>query len=717
MAEPTRGPMIADATNSDDPYQKAMAWVREAWTAETANFDEGRDDQRFYANVGGVGQWLPEAVQERQDANRPVITINRLPGFVHQVTNDIRKDTPAIKVVPSKDGASEEVAEIFNGMIRSIQDKSNAKAAYVQGVENACVTGLGAFRIKTAYAGENSFEQELQFERLTDPFQVIWDPASRMPDKSDARYVFVFHDIPKEVFARQYPGAAMSSMPAGPAQITGLVWYAVDSVRVAEYWYKTKTKKKLLLLSDGRVLDTAAALEETKAGAALDVREKREVEVTEVCMRLMSGAEFLTPEAPWAGKYIPIVPVIGEEIWVEGRVVRRGMVRDAKDAQRVYNYMRTAAVEAAALQPKMPWLLTVDMIKGLEPHWSSMGRTNAPYAVYHPDPKAPGAKPERAQPALAQAGLDSQAQIAGQDLQAVIGIYNVSLGAPSEETSGRAILARQKQGDTGTYNYVDNLGTAVRYAGMILVDLIPKIYDTPRIVRTLGEDGSVDMAPVNHPMGPDGAPIDPRMIDPEMLDALKKVNDLSVGEYDVTVITGPSFATKRMEAAETLGELATKNPRVMELAGDIILKNMDFPGAEEVAKRWERTIPEQVKSDDAPIQPNPAVVAEVQLKQAQAAKTQAEAQGQEITNVSTAVGIVETLQQMQAQMMGLTQLLNALAKPPGQNAPPIEPNGGEQGPGVPSSGGPAPPPNVGPPPQPSLTHGELAMGEMEPLGG
>jgi len=706
MAERTRGPIVENGTDSDDPWERAMAYVREAWTAETINFDEARDDQRFYAG----DQWLPDARLDRENANRPVITINRLPGFIHQVTNDIRKDTPAAKAVPSKDGASEEVAEIFNGMIRSIQDKSNAKAAYVQAVENACVTGLGAFKINTIVSNPmKSSEQEIVFERIVDPFQVVWDPACRKPDKSDARYVFMFHDLPNEVFRKQFPDAAMSSMPTGPVGMTGLIWYAVASTRVAEYWYKKTTKKKVLVLQDDTILPVDEALKITEAGQVLDVKEKRTVEVTEVCMRLMSGSEFLTPESPWAGKYIPIIPVIGEEIYIQGRCIRRGMVRDAKDAQRVYNYMRTAAVEAAALQPKMPWILTKDMIRGLEDHWGEMGRRNLPYAVYNVDKMAPGAKPERAAPALAQGGLDSQAQLAGQDLQAVIGIYNVSLGAPSEETSGRAILARQKQGDTGTYNYVDNLATAVRYAGIILVDLIPKIYDTPRIVRTIGEDGSVDMAQINHPEGPDGQPMPAGMmahIEPEEMEALKKINDLSVGEYDVTVITGPSFATKRMEAAETLSELATKNPKVMELAGDIILKNMDFPGAEEVAKRWERTIPKNVMEDDLPPPPPPPeMIADVELKTAQAAKARADAQNTEAATVETAVGVISMLQQMHGQIAQLTNTLNAMSAPPGtqDGAPPSSPAMGAPGPA------PAPPqPQAGPVPS-------SQVGELEPM--
>jgi len=681
---------IENSTEEDDPFQYAMRRANESWTAESENFDNGRDDQRFYAGE----QWLPDARQERTDSNRPVITVNRLPGFIHQVTGDARKNTPSVKVAPAKDGASEEVAEIYNGLIRNIEVQSNAKAAYVQGLENACVTGLGSFRVKTQYSSDDAFEQDIRVERIPDPFAVLYDPAAREPDKADGRYVFILFPIPKETFRQRWPDAVAEGMPAGPNAIQGITWFSMQSIMVAEYWYKKPVKKTLYLMDDGSVLD-----DPKKAHPGVTVQQKREVETHKVCMRLMSGREFLTEEVEWAGKYIPICPVIGEEIFIEGRVVRRGMIRDAKDPQRVYNYMRTAAAEAAALQPKAPWVGTVKMFKGLERFWKTAGSKNHPYLPFNPDPAGGGA-PTRAQPALAQQGLDSQAQIAGADLQAVVGVYNVSLGAPSNETSGRAINARNAQADTGTFNYVDNLGTAIQFCGRILVDLIPKIYDTARIVRVLGEDGTHKMVGVNQPnhqqlAGPDGQ-------------IMEMLNDLSVGEYDVTVITGPSFATRRQEAAQNMTELVRSYPKIADIAGDLVIKNMDFPGAEEIAARIKRTMPPQITGeapDVPPPPPNPKDVAEAAKAKADADKSAAQAklftaqaEQAEIEAVGAGINVIQLMQQMNANVMALKAQIDALGTPPGFGGPP-----GTQVPGS-------------PPVPPQLPPGGMPqMAELEPI--
>lgn len=677
--------------NPDNPHGLALKHANEAWTAESENFDNARDDQRFYAGE----QWLADAKQERTQANRPCITINRIPGFVKQVTGDVRKDTPSVKIVPSKDGASEEVADIFSGLIRNIENQSNAKAAYVQATENACITGLGSFRVKTQYAGEDSFDQDIRIERLVDPFAVLYDPAARKPDKSDMRYCFVFVDMPKEVYEKEFPDKPISAMPSGPNAIQGLVWFSMESVRIAEYWYRKPVKKQLLELADGRVLDAKTALEEAKeSGQPLDVVNKRTIKTDEICMRLMNGTEFLTEEAPWAGKYIPIIPVIGEEIYIEGRVVRRGMVRDAKDPQRVLNYMRTAAVEAAALQPKSPYMVSVNQIKGYESYFERAGSSNLPFIVYNPDPLVPG-EPKRSPPALAQEGLDSQANLAGQDLQSVVGIYNVSLGAPSTEKSGVAIMARQKQGDTGTYNYIDNLATAIRHLGDILVDLIPKIYDTPRMVRILKEDGTGEMHAVNHPAGPDGMPVHPSMLgqmSPDEIAAAKKINDLSVGKYDVTAITGPSFATRRMEAREGMIELIRAMPQVMQKAADLVVRNMDFPGADDIA---ERLAPQPNPG------PPPSEMSKVEKDLAQAGLFKAQTEAAQIGNIEGGLGLLETLRQMHMTMQAVQDQLaqgmapHAAPAPVGLGPPAGAPPGGEAGP----SGAPNP----------------AALAELEPM--
>ena len=669
---------MADDKPDETLFDRALRHANEAWLVEQQNFDDGRDDQRFAAG----DQWDDKARQDREAANRPVITVNRIKTFVRQVTGDVRRDTPAIKVLPARGKASEDMASIYNGLIRNIEQQSNAKAAYVTGTEGACITGLGNIKVVTEYSGNDGFEQDIRIRRIRDHFAVLWDPAAKEPDKSDARYLFELEQIPTEEFKRRFPDAVPDNFPVAPAVTSpgNFTWYTENSVTVAHYWWKETKKKLVLLLADGRVIDSDTALAETKTGVVLEVKEKREVSEDEVWQVMLAGHAELSKPGKWAGRHIPYAPVIGEEEIIEGRLVRKGMVRDMKDPQRVYNYMRTAAVEAAALQPKMPWLVPIDSIKGLEDAWSKAGTQNLPFLPYHPIPSQPGLAPRRAEPALAQTGLDSQSMIAADELKAVPGIYDASLGARSNETSGRAILARQREGETGTYHYIDNLATAIRRIGVILVDLIPKIYDTERTVRVLAEDGSQQMVEVNKE-------------NPISL-AMEKMNDLGAGEYDVVVVTGPSFATRRQEATEGMRELVQAFPPLMAKAGHIIIKNMDFPGADEVAKLLE--------PPEGPPQPPPDLLAKVAKDEAAARKTTAEAEGQEIKNMADFTQLQMAMGALGQQMMAMQQALATFQQmamqPPAPPGPPpgmMPPDGMPPGmapPGLPEP--PMPPTNL-----------------------
>jgi hypothetical protein len=392
----------------------------------------------------------------------------------------------------------------------------------------------------------------------------------------------------------------------------------------------------------------------------------------------MSGAGILQGPTDWAGRYIPICIVVGEEIWSDGRAVRKGMIHDMRDPQRVYNYTRTAAVEAVAQQPKAPWILTADQASGYEDQWQNAGTENLAALIYKGDPRANG-PPKRAEPALASQGLDVQSQLAIGDLEGVTGIYKAGLGAPSNETSGRAIMARQQEGDTGTYHYIFNLGIAIQYCGKILVDLIPKIYDSTRIVRTLGEDGSAKMVEINKPdMDEKGMEI--------------VLNDLSAGEYDVTVVTGPSFATKRAEATEFMTELLRGYPQLTDIAGDIIIKNMDVPGADEIAARIREA--KGLNDEGKPIQkepppPDPKDAASAIKDAAIADKTRAETVGLDLQNAQ----MYASMQAMAAQLPQIMQQLQALT---------AQAQGGQPG----------APPEMGAPPMPEMA--APPMGEAPP---
>ncbi len=723
--------------NNDDLHATGLRHANEAWRAEQINIAEGREDQRFAFGE----QWPANDKLERDKERRPSITVNRLPQFKRQVTGDIRKDTPSSKVIPAKDG-TKEMAEIYTGMIRNIEQQSNAKAAYIQAVENAVDVGMGCWRIINEPENDNSFEQVLRIERILDPFGFLFDANAKKPDKTDARFVFVFDDIAEEEFKRQWPNATTDNFPSPPEG--GMIWRMDKTIRIAEYWYKEEVTKTLEMLEDGTTRyaddgdddETADQKEDRSetvaespaegvgesegeappdvpqangagagmAGAELKVIQSREVKTWKIKWVRMSGREILEEPEDWPGRYLPFVPVIGEEARIDGRTLRKGMIRDAKGPQQVYNYMRTAAAEFVGKQPSAPFVGTVKQFAGYEHIWQEAGSANHSYLPYNVDQAAPGA-PQRSMPPSGATGLDQQALIAVSDMEAVIGIYRSNLGAPSNETSGRAIMARQREGDTGSFFYVDNLRSALAYSAKILLDLIPKVYDTPRVIRTLNQDGEHAMVPINGAAPPgQPSPMPPgKQMEDLAMEVRHALNDLSIGEYDVVVSSGQGLASQRQEAVASMTEFIQAYPPAAPVIGDLLAKNQDWPGAEEIAARLKTLNP----LFQPPKGPDPEVMATVELKGAQAAKARAEAEGQEVTNVETAVGMIDTLRRMEGELAQLKQTMDAMSGPPGSMQPPPEQMNGH-------TNGQAGPPQIGelePMPRDHMGEAIHAMGQ------
>jgi hypothetical protein len=489
--------------------------------------------------------------------------------------------------------------------------------------------------------------------------------------------MFVLDDMPIEAFKKAYPKASLDAFPSSPSG--GMVWKTEKTIRVAEYFYRKPVTKTLLELPDGSVVDQDAALKKAEeTGVPFDPKQAkrtRKVQTEEIWQCIMSGKEIIREPQRWVGKYIPLVPVLGEEVRLDGRTVRSGMVHDTIGPQQVLNYAVTAQVEQAAKAPKAPIAVSTTQISGYENEWANAGSSNDAYLPYKSDPNAPG-PPKRIDPVPINPGLTELVVQSSQHIKDITGIYDASLGAQSNETSGRAILARQREGDTGTYLYIDNLATAQRQIGLILIDIFPKVFDTPRIVRVLKEDGTHEMTPVNQPF--DTGKKD------ALNNAIIKTHDLGVGEYDVVVSTGPGFATKRVEAANTTQALIQAQPALMGVAGDLFIKSLDIPYAEEIAKRIERTIPPNIKEDGPPTPPPPDPeklanamdkAASADLKHAQTAKTLLEAD--QLAVQMSALGI---------QLQGLTELVQSLAQ--GQQGQPQPPQP------------PMPPPDAMPPGQP-----------------
>lgn len=661
--EPTAGEL-------EEIHKQGLDHMEEAWEAERQNIIDGRDCQKFYA--GGLNQWDMKAQQARKD--RPILTTNLLPKFVRQMTGDLRKNPPSIKFQPAKDGASKETANAYDGITRHIEQKSAAKDCYVLATDNAAIASQGAFRIVTEYASLRTFDQDIRIKPVRDPFGVLIDPFAQQLDKSDMRYGFVIQYIAKTAFEKDYPGKLAEDIPFNGKTGEAFAWRRNDDVCIAEYWVRKAIKTKVHLLSDGKiVLDREL---ETIPGAKMMIQRSRDAVEYEVCSYIMTGKEILSGPHEFPASLIPICVVVGEEITAEDRTIRKGMVHDARDPQRVCNYARSVTAEAIAMQPRSPFLAAATHIAGYEEIWRTAGTENHSFLPYNIDPTNPTAKPERSPPPIASTGLDSLYMQSEMSLEGVTGIYRAALGAPSTESSGVAIARKQQEGDTTTYLYPDNLSRALGYAGRILAEMIPRVYDRERMVRILKEDGEPDMITVN-------------ASEPGVNEKTGEPNpayDLDDGEYDVTITTGPTFATRRAEAFANMVELARGMPIVGTAAPDLVVKYSDAPGAEEMAARLKKALPPGL-TEEGPPQPPPGpppdVIAKVEKDMADAEKTRAETQKTEIESAGM-------LLQLHADIAAIKQMLAGGA--PMNGAPP-----GASPPGGPM---PASPPAPDAPPNP-----------------
>ena len=620
-----------------------------AHTAEAENRRDMLDDLRFAA----LDQW-PEEVKTKRKG-KPMLTLDRTGQPIRKILGDMRQNVPSIKIHPSDSGSDPETAKVLEGLVRQIEYVSKARRIYLRAAKTQVKCGYGVIRVNTRFTSDEVFEQEISILPVRNPFTCYFDPDAILDTKADGRFCIVSESIDAKQFSKQYG----KRVPAGNNQGTGESnerWYSADSVRVAEYFQKKKVKRTLVLLSDGSTVSGDDLTDEQiNLYAAQNITPVRDrvADVDEITYNKLTGFEVLERRT-WMGRYFPLVPVYGPDDNIEGKTEYKGVVRPAKDPQRMYNYWNTAAAETIALQPKAPYKLTPDQLKGLEAYWRNANTENYPYLLYNPDPQAP--PPQREAPPLPQAGLLQQASFAAQDVREATGVFEPSVGSESKVKSGKAILAEQSAADTGTNEYIDNLECAVEQVGNIIVDLIPHIYDTQRTVAIRGEDDSEEFVAINQPMiTPDGFRIK---------------NDLTRGKYDVRISTGPSYRTRRIEAASSMVELGRVFPQVMQVAGDLVAKNLDWPGAEEIAERLRKLLPpgiaEPREDDEPPTQEQQvaqqmqiqaaelemeAKETEIQEKQAKIAKTLSDKEREE---VETAMKMAEFAQgQGQQEMMAL----------------------------------------------------------------
>lgn len=567
-----------------DLHKQALDDYQTAETAWGDNRTWALDDIKFRAG----DQWPEEVkrVRSQLGKERPMLVVDKLNQYVRQVVNDARQNRPAVKVRPIDDYGDDEIAEVFQGVIRHICDRSNADTAFDKATEDAVVNGFGYYRVTTEYLHANTFDQEICVKRINNPLSVLLDPNAQEADASDGRFAFIVDEMPKKEFKRRYPNAKYTDFDADATKYTD-GWTQGENVRYAEYFYKEEVESTSHLLEDGSVVtdeEYQSALQDLGAEKVPAIVESRPIPKTVVKWCRISGAEILE-ENDWLGKYIPIIRVVGNEYNIEGKVVYSGLIRAAKDPQRLYNYARSAFAERVALTPKSPWLIADGQIEGYEEQWE---KANAePTVLTYKATSVDGTQvppPIRVGAADIPEGFARDMQLSEHDIQASMGMYSASIGQAGNERSGKAIMARQREGDTATFHYQDNAARGIKYLGTILVDLIPKIYDSKRVIRILGEDGEATSA--EH---------DPNQEVPVVKMGTHTIYNLNVGQYDVNVSAGPSFTTRRVEQSEAMMELIHNSPEVMQIAGDLLVKSQDWPGAEELSERFRLMLPPPIQ--------------------------------------------------------------------------------------------------------------------------
>lgn len=599
----------------DDILDEAKERFALAVEADAENREKAEDDLQFAAGE----QWPEKISRERDNDGRPSLVLNRIPVFLRKIVNDVRQNLPSITVVGVDDKADPDTAEVLTGLIRNIETQSDAETAYFTAVDSSARGGFGVISVDVEYTDDASFEQDIRIRREANPFRWYFDPAAKALDKSDAKWAFETEMLSHED-AEQY-GEGVADWEGDDEGDEH--WCSEEGVRVARYWRVVETPVTIVQLANGAVMPKDQVPKEVLA--AYPVVKTRKSTVRSVECHLVSGGKVLKTYE-WKGKYIPAVFVPGEELLVEGKRVYKGIVRDLRDAQRMLNYWRSAATEKVALEPKAPWLVPQGSIDGYEAEWDQANSRNLPYLVYRgPTPPSRQMFSGNAAPML------EQSMAAAQDLKDVSGIYDASLGAMSNETSGVAIRQRQRQGDNSTFHYADNLKRAVAQVGRIIVDLLPSIYDTERVIRVLNEDNTTKVQVINALFPAPGQ---------------EKAHDVRVGKYDVIVRSGPSYQTQRQEAVESMTSMVQANPQLMGVIGDLLVKNMDWPGADEMAKRLKAMLPPPIAAiADGTNKAGPQVPPQIQM-QMQQAQQQMQAMQQQ-------------MQQLQAELTKAQGTINA----------------------------------------------------------
>ena len=595
----------------DGVIEDAKAFLRFCSDNDSNNRVEALDDLKF----AGGDQWPVEIQNSRLLESRPYLTINKIDAYCRQIANQQRQQRPRMKAHGMNTESDEKVAETITGILRHIENQSDADSAYDNAFDFAVRMGWGYWRIIHDFPRPDSFDQEIYIKRIENPFMVYFDPNSNEPDGSDAEKCLITEVISKESFRKMYPGAddggGFTPRGTGDSQSE---WITKEDIRVAEYFYTEHKRMKLLLLSDGTTCyEDEKPSEIMMQDAGVYVVSKRETIKKQIKWRKLTGMQILE-QKDWAGRYIPVVPVYGQQLIVDSKKKKFGLTRMAKDPQRMYNFWSTALTESVALAPKAKFLLAEGQDEGHEMEWNQANIKSMPVLRYKQTDsdgrEAP--VPTRIQPEPPPTGMVTALQGLNSDLMAVVGIYDPAQ-LPQGQISGKALNGQQQQTDMTNFHYYDNLTRSIRQCGRICLDLIPHIYDKERVMRIIGDDGKGELVSINQ-----------RTVDEQGVE--KILNDVTVGEYDIVMDTGPGYASKRAEAVDSMMGLFQADPALVQVAGDLLVRNMDFPGADVIADRLAAANPLAQIDDKSEVPPQ----AQMMIKQGQATIEQLQQQIQQL---------------------------------------------------------------------------------------
>ena len=587
------------ADDYDSRIQEAIDFLKLANDADTMNRQEALEDLKF----GGGDQWPVELQNSRNLESRPVITVNKVDNYCRQVSNQQRQQRPRIKVHATNTHDDMVDAQTIQGIIRHIEVNSNADYSYDNAFDYAVRMGWGFLRVRTDYISEDSFDQEIYIDPVDNPFTVYFDPNSVAPDGSDADRCLITTMMPKAEFRKMYPeaddgGTSFTQRGTGDSQSE---WITKEDIRLAEYYYTVREKATLYLLSDGTATfaDDKDFFKRLEA-YGITVVDKRDSYKKTIKYCKMTAVEILE-ERDWAGKYIPIVPVYGRHIVIGDKRKKFGMIRYAKDPQRMYNFWQTSITESVALAPKAKWIMAEGQDENHENDWANANIKSFPVLRYKQTDidGRPAPPPTRMQPEPPPTGVMAAAAGVNDDIKSIMGIFDpAQLGQGN--ISGKAINGQQQQVDLTNFDYYDNLTRTIAHVGKICLDLIPKIYDTERVMRIIGDDGKPELLTINQ------------------RDSVGRVlNDISVGQYDVVMETGPGYNSKRQEAVDNMLPLLSAAPELMQVAGDLVFRNMDWPGADIIADRLAASNPMAQIDDKSKVPPQVQMQLAMSQKQIQ----------------------------------------------------------------------------------------------------